>query len=57
MRYEQFEIEVDIECDLVSIYQDSTDGEPRDIVNLSVGQIPAFIAALNAEIAKATKGD
>lgn len=57
MRHEQFEILVDTEVDMVSISQDGEDGHAMSVVNLSIGQVPAFIAELNAEIAKATKGD
>lgn len=57
MRHEQFEILVDIEADLVSISQDGGDGNGMDVVNLSINQVPAFISALNSEIAQATKGD
>ncbi len=55
MRYEQFEICVDIENDMVSICQDGNDG--KDWVVLSINQVPAFISALNSEISQATKGD
>lgn len=55
MRYEQFEICVDIENDMVSICQDGNDG--KDLVVLSINQVPAFISALNSEISQATKGD
>ena len=58
MRYEQFEIEVDVSgSGIVYIRQDGMNGEDAEVVVLAIHQVPAFIAALKAEIAKAEKGE
>ena len=58
MRYEQFEIEIDTTGGgVVYIRQDGLNGEDAETVVLAIHQVPAFIAALKAEIAKAEKGE
>lgn len=57
MRYEQFEITVDKQDGCVFIKQERGNGDPDDMVMLSLHQVPMFIAALQKAVADVGKAD
>ena len=59
MRYEQFEIEVEVdeEDGCVFINQENGNGERDDMVKLSLHQVPMFIAAIRKAVADVGKAD
>lgn len=60
MRYEQFEIEIEIDTTgggVVYISQDGLNGEDAETVVLGVHQVPFFIAALKESVAKIEKAE